>query len=79
MRQGRLFDIKIKQVVLTKFKNRKNGFQKWLRNIFPLANSFAKWKMLGAGRHPTGPEWRKLLHFLFTLVSVIKYPQLEYM
>ena len=27
------------------------------QNIFPLANSFAKWKMLGAGRHPTGPEW----------------------
>ena len=29
------------------------GFQ----NIFPLAKvSFAKGKMLGAGRHPTGPE-----------------------
>ena len=29
------------------------------QNIFPLAKvSFAKAKMLGAGRHPTGPEWR---------------------
>ena len=28
------------------------------QNIFPLAKvSFAKGKMLGAGRHPTGPEW----------------------
>ena len=31
------------------------------QNIFPLAKvSFAKGKMLGAGRHPTGPEWRVL-------------------
>ena len=30
------------------------------QNIFPLAKvSFAKGKMLGAGRHPTGPEWRE--------------------
>ena len=28
------------------------------QNIFPLAKvSFAEGKMLGAGRHPTGPEW----------------------
>ena len=28
------------------------------QNIFPLAKlSFAKGKMLGAGRHPTGPGW----------------------
>ena len=28
------------------------------QNIFPLAKvSFAKGKMLGAGRHPTGPVW----------------------
>ena len=31
------------------------GFQ----NVFPLANSFSEGKMLGAGRHPTGPEWRE--------------------
>ena len=37
-------------------KNITNKFQ----NIFPLAKvSFAKGKMLGAGRHPTGPEWRE--------------------
>ena len=30
----------------------------WFQNIFPSAKiSFAKGKMLGAGRHPTGPEW----------------------
>ena len=27
----------------------------WLQNIFPLANSLAEGKMLGAVRHPTGP------------------------
>ena len=28
------------------------------QKIFPLAKvSFAKGKMFGAGRHPTGPEW----------------------
>ena len=30
------------------------------QNIFPLAKvSFAKGKLFGAGRHPTGPEWRE--------------------
>ena len=30
------------------------------QNIFPLAKvSFAEGKMLGAGRHPTGPKWGK--------------------
>ena len=34
------------------------------QNIFPLAKvSFAKGKMLGAGRQPTGPEWREFGHF----------------
>ena len=36
------------------------GKQVVFQNIFPLAKvSFAKGKMLGAGRHPTGPEWRE--------------------
>ena len=28
---------------------------------FPLANWFAKGKISGAGRHPTGPEWGKYI------------------
>ena len=31
-------------------------FEKF-QNIFPSANLLAEGKMLGAGRHPTGPEW----------------------
>ena len=44
------------------------------QNIFP---SFAKGKMLGAGRQHTGPEWGTLLHFLLVLESVIKYAQVN--
>ena len=33
------------------------GWRQWFQNIFPLAKvSFAKGKMFGAGRHPTGPK-----------------------
>ena len=51
----------------------------WFQNIFPLANSFAKWKMLDVGRHPTEPSGENNCIFLVVLDSVIEYPQLEYM
>ena len=35
------------------------------QNIFLLAKvSFAKGKMLGAGWHPTGPEWGRITTFM---------------
>ena len=52
---GEKWNFLLKECTLSFVVN--NSFGEGFQNIFPLANSFAKWKMLGAGRHPTGPKW----------------------
>ena len=44
------------------------------QNIFPLANSFAKWKMFGAGRHPTGPNEENKGNFGWCLCASLNIP-----
>ena len=39
------------------FFAKNNAYTFGIPNHFPLANSFAKGKMLSAGRPPTGPKW----------------------
>ena len=34
-----------------------HGLKNTAQNIYTLAKEFAKGKILGAGWHPTGPEW----------------------
>ena len=41
-------------------ENEKHGdydIKKEFQNIFPLANSFAKWENVRRCQHPTGPKW----------------------